>query len=104
SVSDDDGSRIKASPLARKIARERGIDLRNVQGSAEGGRIVKKDVENFNPASSAAVSAAPEKAAEQVAVSIPQFIGEEKYTEKPVSQMRKVIAKRLSESLFTAPH
>lgn len=105
-------SRLKVSPLARKIAKEKGIDLNEVKGSAEGGRIVKKDIESFTPSTKQIAEAAPKAAAPAVAgqsggsqsVTIPQFIGEEKYTEKPVSQMRKVIAKRLSESLFTAPH
>lgn len=102
----DSGSRLKASPLARKIAKEKGIDLAQIKGSAEGGRIVKKDIEGFNPAVAGKVAPASEsKTIEAVAAPvIPQFIGEEKYTEKAVSQMRKVIAKRLSESLFTAPH
>jgi pyruvate dehydrogenase E2 component (dihydrolipoamide acetyltransferase) len=106
-----DESRVKASPLAKKIAKDKGIDITQVKGSAEGGRIVKKDVENFTPSAkpASAQAAAPQAAAQGEAkpaqtVTIPQFIGEEKYTEKPVSQMRKVIAKRLSESLFTAPH
>jgi len=94
-------ARIKASPLAKKIAKEKGIDLTQVKGSAEGGRIVKKDVEEFTPsAKPAAQPAAPAAAAP----AIPQYIGEEKYTEKPVTQMRKTIAKRLAESKFTAPH
>jgi len=98
-----DGSRLKASPLAKKIAKEKGIDLSQVSGSADGGRIIKKDIENFKPAPAKAAegSAAP---AEKAAPVLAAYIGEEKYTEKPVSQMRKVIAKRLSESLFTAPH
>jgi len=98
-----DGSRLKASPLAKKIAKEKGIDLSQVSGSADGGRIIKKDIENFKPApaKTAEGSAAP---AEKAAPVLAAYIGEEKYTEKPVSQMRKVIAKRLSESLFTAPH
>ncbi|WP_316810386.1 2-oxo acid dehydrogenase subunit E2 [Pedobacter heparinus] len=99
------GDRVKASPLAKRIAKDKGIDLAQVAGSADGGRIIKKDIENFKPAEApakAASSSAP--AAEQAAAVIPQYIGEEKYTEKPVSQMRKVIAKRLAESLFTAPH
>jgi pyruvate dehydrogenase E2 component (dihydrolipoamide acetyltransferase) len=104
-----DDSRVKASPLARMIAKEKGIDLNSVKGSAEGGRIVRKDVEEFNPATAAkpaaassATAAAPGSAAK--AVTIPAFTGEEKFTEKPVSQMRKAIGRRLSESLFTAPH
>lgn len=99
------GERLKASPLAKRIAKDKGIDLAQVAGSADGGRIIKKDIENFKPAAapaSTAPSSAP--AAEKAAPVIPQYVGEEKYTEKPVSQMRKVIAKRLAESLFTAPH
>ncbi|MDO7744332.1 MAG: 2-oxo acid dehydrogenase subunit E2, partial [Pedobacter sp.] len=98
-----DGSRLKASPLAKRIAKEKGIDLAQVSGSADGGRIIKKDIENFKPATAPAKSAdaAP---AEKSAPALAAYIGEEKFTEKPVSQMRKVIAKRLSESLFTAPH
>jgi len=105
SGSSDDAGRIKASPLARKIAKEKGIDLNEVKGSAENGRIIKKDVESFTPSAKAsATEAAPAAQAESKTVSIPQFIGEESFTEKPVTQMRKTIAKRLSESLFTAPH
>jgi pyruvate dehydrogenase E2 component (dihydrolipoamide acetyltransferase) len=100
-----DGGRVKASPLAKRIAKEKGIDLAQVAGSADGGRIIKKDIENFKPAAAPAAAAAPAPAAaEKEAVKIPQYIGEEKFTEKPVTQMRKVIAKRLAESLFTAPH
>ncbi|MFI5161683.1 MAG: 2-oxo acid dehydrogenase subunit E2 [Sphingobacteriales bacterium] len=111
STSTDD-SRVKASPLARKIAKDKGINLNDVKGSAEGGRIIKKDVEDYTPGAKAAApeTAAPASApaAEapkaEKAVVIPQYVGQEKFTEKPVTQMRKVIAKRLSESLFTAPH
>jgi len=109
-TTDTDG-RIKASPLARKIAKEKGIDLNAVTGSAEGGRIIKKDVEEFVPAAKqvAAVSSSSSEenktaTAPASAAPIPAYTGEEKFTEKPVSQMRKVIAKRLSDSLFTAPH
>ena len=107
STSDD--SRVKASPLARKIAKEKGIDLTQVKGSAENGRIVKKDVENFVPSASTSSEAAPAAAAKPAesdvkTISLPTYVGEERYTEKPVNQMRKTIARRLSESLFTAPH
>ena len=95
--------RVKASPLAKKIAQEKGIDLSQVAGSADGGRIIKKDIENFKPAAKAAEPSSA-AAAEKAAAVIPQYVGEERFTEKPVSQMRKVIAKRLAESLFTAPH
>jgi pyruvate dehydrogenase E2 component (dihydrolipoamide acetyltransferase) len=102
-----DDSRVKASPLARKIAREKGINLNDVKGSADGGRIVKKDIEGFTPSTKeieqkhAAEASAPTKTEKQVV--IPQYIGEEKFTEKPVTQMRKTITRRLSES-FLIPH
>ncbi len=106
STSSSDDSRVKASPLARKIAKDKGIDLTQVKGSAEGGRIVKKDVEDFKPAAqeSAPAKEAAAASGEKATISIPQYVGEERYTEKPVNQMRKTIARRLSESLFTAPH
>lgn len=150
-TSTSDDSRVKASPLARRIAREKGINLNDLVGSAENGRIVRKDIESFTPpATPAAPVPAPEpvKAPEPVVVAPPApvvekapapvaapapapvkapepvaakpaepakpapapvaapvaYTGAERYTEKPVSQMRKVIAKRLSGSLFTAPH
>ncbi|KAB1066287.1 pyruvate dehydrogenase complex dihydrolipoamide acetyltransferase [Salibacter halophilus] len=81
--------RIKASPLAKKLAEDKGINLENVEGSGDGGRIVKRDIDNYEPSSAAAQPAA---------------IGQESYSEQNVSQMRKTIAKRLSESKFTAPH
>ncbi|GGE60057.1 pyruvate dehydrogenase E2 component (dihydrolipoamide acetyltransferase) [Pedobacter psychrotolerans] len=102
-------SRVKASPLAKKIAKDKGIDLSQVAGSAEGGRIIKKDIENYKPAAQAEsgntkAESAPAVKAQAAAPVIPTFVGEVKFTEQPVSQMRKVIAKRLAESLFTAPH
>ncbi len=118
-TSDADDSRVKASPLARKIAKDKGISLTELKGSAENGRIVKKDVESFSPSSAKAATPAPQVATGAPAtpaaattntpppapkITIPEFVGEEKYTEKPVTQMRKVIGKRLAESLFTAPH
>ena len=87
--------RIKASPLARKLAEEKGIDLAFVNGSTENGRIVKKDIESYSPPIVASAISTP-------AASIVAPAGS--YEDVPVSQMRKVIAKRLSESLFTAPH
>lgn len=91
-------ARVKASPLAKKLAEEKGIDLSQVKGSAENGRIIKKDVESFTPGTS---TSAGSKATN---ITIPTYIGQEKYTEVAVSQMRKVIAKRLAESKFSAPH
>ena len=100
----ENDARVKASPLARKIAKDKGIDISSLHGSAENGRIIKKDVENYK-AETVQASSTPlktEKVAPQV--TIPQYVGIEKFTEVPVSQMRKVIAKRLAESKFTAPH
>jgi pyruvate dehydrogenase E2 component (dihydrolipoamide acetyltransferase) len=83
--------RIFASPLAKKIAKEKGVDLKYVKGSGEHGRITKTDLDNYTPASvNTYTASAP--------------IGQVSFEDTPVSQMRKVIAKRLSESLFTAPH
>ncbi len=97
--------RVKASPLARKIAAEKGINIGEVQGSGDGGRIVKRDVENFQP-SQASTPAAAETKTESAApaVALPRVVGEENSTDIKLSQMRKAIAKRLSESKFTAPH
>jgi len=87
--------RTKASPLAKKIALEKGIDLKNIQGSGEGGRIIKKDLESI-PSEDANIPSQK--------IDLPKIIAEESYDEIAVSQMRKTISKRLSESKFTAPH
>ncbi|WP_114782431.1 pyruvate dehydrogenase complex dihydrolipoamide acetyltransferase [Botryobacter ruber] len=95
--------RIKASPLAKKLAKDKGINLGSVKGSGEGGRIVLRDIENYKP--SAAPQQAPAaKAAAQPAAAAFTGAPAESYEEVNVSQMRKVIARRLSESLFTSPH
>ncbi len=101
----NDGQRIFASPLAKKIASDKGINLADVKGSGDHGRIVKKDVENYQPSktASAPAAAATETAAAPVApISLP--VGEESMEEVKNSTMRKVIAKRLGESKFSAPH
>ncbi|TDD73709.1 pyruvate dehydrogenase complex dihydrolipoamide acetyltransferase [Flavobacterium caseinilyticum] len=103
-----DGQRILASPLAKKIASDKGIQLTQVKGSGENGRIVKSDIENFTPQTVAAPAPTTETAAaktETVATSKPFVPAGEVVTEEiKNSQMRKIIAKRLAESLFTAPH
>ncbi len=104
-VSESTNGRIFASPLAKKIAEDKGINLSQVQGSGENGRIVKKDVENFTAApvaSAASVASAATPSVAPVATFAPA--GEEGFEEVKNSQMRKVIAKRLGESKFTAPH
>ncbi len=85
-------ARIKASPLAKKIAAEKGIDLNMIAGSGDSGRVVKRDIESWHPSKMPVM---------------PQFAavsGQESYTEETVSQMRKTIARRLAESKFSAPH
>lgn len=102
------GGRILASPLAKKIASDKGIQLSQVKGSGENGRIVKSDIENFTPSTQAQPAAsAPAAKQEASAPAAPKVFvpAGEVYTEEiKNSQMRKIIAKRLAESLFTAPH
>ena len=98
------GERVAISPLAKKIAEEKGIDVHALKGSGENGRIVKKDVESFTPSSQTPQVAETKSVAE---VKVPQPVmnfvqGED--SETPNSQVRNIIAKRLSESKFTAPH
>ncbi|HAE31738.1 MAG TPA: dihydrolipoamide acyltransferase [Flavobacteriales bacterium] len=85
SIPVSENGKIKASPLAKRLAEERGINLGFVQGTGEGGRIIKRDIDNYQGGTAA-------------------FTGVESYHEEPVSQMRKVIAQRLGESKFSAPH
>ena len=98
----DHAGRIFASPLAKKLAAEKGIDLAIIKGSGDNGRIIRNDVESFTPAAVQSSTPAPVISPAFPAASV--VTGKESFEEVPVSQMRKVIAKRLSESLFTAPH
>ena len=91
-------SRIKASPLAKKLAQEKGVNLSNVSGSGEGGRIIKKDIESFSGVQDT------DPKSNQKEIALPKIHSKESYDEIPVSQMRKTISKRLAESKFTAPH
>lgn len=108
--------RIFASPLAKKLAAEKGVDLRYVKGSGDNGRIVKTDIEQYTPAAApvapaatvtAPVPKAPEAAAAPALAAVAPFVpaaAGEGFSDTPNSQMRNVIAKRLGESKFTAPH
>jgi pyruvate dehydrogenase E2 component (dihydrolipoamide acetyltransferase) len=97
--------RVKASPLAKKLAADKGIDISKVNGSGDGGRIIKKDIDTYIPAEKHAVKEEPKKeSAPQKAVQPFAQAGQEGYTDIPLTQMRKTIARRLSESNFTAPH
>lgn len=91
-----EGDRLKISPLARRLAKERNINVNEINGSGDGGRIIRRDVDSFQPKAQPAAATAPALVAAGVS-------GDD-YTDVPLSQMRKVIAQRLSESKFTAPH
>jgi len=97
--STDSDERLKASPLAKKLAQDKGIDIHQVNGSGENGRIVKKDIENFTP-----TAAKPTPASAAVTNTAVVVSGTEGFHEVNVSQMRKTIAARLGESKFSAPH
>ncbi|RXR34887.1 biotin/lipoyl-binding protein [Flavobacterium piscinae] len=102
----ESSGRIFASPLARQIAKEKGINLAQVKGSGENGRIVKSDVENFTPTTVAPQKAVQQESVVQSTAAVQPFVpaGESYSEEVKNSQMRKTIARRLSESKFTAPH
>ena len=106
STTTNTGGRIFASPLAKKIAKDKGINLSEVKGTGENGRIVKRDVENYTPSSipseTPTTVSKPEQSSAPLATYTPT--GEESFEDVTNSQMRKVIAKRLGESKFTAPH
>ena len=111
-TSSDYNGRIKASPLAKKLAADKGIDLKKVSGSGDGGRITKRDINDFKETTEQrqqttdyrqpTTNAADDKAVAPVAAFTPA--GQEGYTDVPLTQMRKVIARRLGESKFSAPH
>lgn len=101
-TSESKDGRVKASPLAKKLAEEKGIDITKVTGSGDGGRIVKKDIDSYVPSAAPAAGKPAGAPAAKAATFAPA--GQESYTDIQLSQMRKVIAKRLSESKFSAPH
>ena len=88
----ESNGRVNASPLAKKMANDKGIDLNSVVGTGEGGRIVKRDIDHYTPYVGGG------------SISRKAFVGTKSFTDEPVTQMRKTIAKRLAESKFTAPH
>ncbi|MDQ6889891.1 MAG: pyruvate dehydrogenase complex dihydrolipoamide acetyltransferase [Bacteroidota bacterium] len=98
-----EGGRLKASPLAKKLAADKGIDISKVQGSGDGGRIIKKDIDSYVPAPSK-VKEEGKKVEVQKAVQPFEQTGKESYVDIPNSQMRKTIARRLGESKYSAPH
>jgi len=94
-VASSNEDRVKASPLAKKIAADKGIDISKLAGTGDGGRVIKKDVDDYTPSS-----------AKTDSIPVFNFVSttEEGHTDIPLSQMRKTIARRLSESMFNAPH
>ena len=100
----DTDNRIKVSPLAKKLASELGYDLNKINGSGDHGRIIKRDVEAYTPVEEKKAPVLSSGEEKTVSIQLPTVIGEESYEEVSISQMRKTIAKRLSESKFTSPH
>jgi pyruvate dehydrogenase E2 component (dihydrolipoamide acetyltransferase) len=98
----DANKRIKVSPLAKKLAEDKGINLKEIKGSGEGGRIVKRDIDEYKP--NAAKQQSSEPAAEVSLASAGEPTADMQFEEVNVSQMRKTIAKRLAASKFSAPH
>lgn len=104
SGSSQENGRVKASPLAKKLAADKGIDISKIHGTGDGGRITKADIDNYKPPEKKADAPASEKTKPAVALNIPSVTGKEGYTDKANSQIRNIIAKRLVESKFSAPH
>lgn len=102
--SESSNGRIIASPLAKKLALDLGYDISKIKGTGEAGRIIKRDVESYTPAVEAAASANKATEDSGAPIQLPAIVGEESHEDVKLSQMRKTIARRLSESKFTAPH
>ncbi|MEP6949629.1 MAG: pyruvate dehydrogenase complex dihydrolipoamide acetyltransferase, partial [Ginsengibacter sp.] len=102
--SSSENGRVKASPLAKKLAADKGIDISKVPGSGDGGRIVKKDVDSYKPAEAPPKEEAKKTAPAPRPVQPFEQTGKESYEDIPNTQIRKTIARRLGESMFTAPH
>ncbi|HWR34153.1 MAG TPA: pyruvate dehydrogenase complex dihydrolipoamide acetyltransferase, partial [Chitinophagaceae bacterium] len=98
-ITSNENGRVKASPLAKKIAKEKGVDLKHLHGSGDGGRITKADIDNYTPATADGGGGGFPRG-----LVLPTYTLEEGYTDIPNSQIRGVIAKRLGESKFSAPH
>ncbi len=94
--------RVKASPLAKKLAADKGIDISKVSGSGDGGRVTKKDIDSYVPVAAPAQTKAATPAA--VSTAAASISGQEGHIDIPLTQMRKTIARRLGESMFSAPH
>ena len=100
-VNDGGDDRIKASPLAKRLAEEKGVDISSIKGSGDNGRVIKRDVDSYAPAAATSV---PSKSTPAPALAMASVSGTEGYTDTPLTQMRRIIAQRLAESKFSAPH
>jgi pyruvate dehydrogenase E2 component (dihydrolipoamide acetyltransferase) len=107
----NDTDRVKISPLAKRLASEKGIDPHQLHGTGDNGRIIKRDIDNFKVTDVVATQkpitqAAPQQAGKQNMAQpfVPNAGAQEGHTDTPLSQMRRIIAQRLGESMFTAPH
>ncbi len=103
-LQDNSTERTKVSPLAKKLAADKGIDVQQIHGSGDNGRIIKRDIDNYQAPAAAPVADAKPAAAPATQVQAFLPIGQEGHTDTPLTQMRKIIAQRLSQSMFTAPH
>ena len=99
-VQDSGDDRVKASPLAKRLAEEKGVDISSIKGSGDNGRVIKRDVDSYAP--SAATT--PAKTTTSPVSAVAAVSGTEGYTDTPLTQMRRIIAQRLAESKFSAPH
>lgn len=95
--------KVKASPLAKRLAKDLGYDISKIPGTGEGGRIIKRDVESHTPMESVPTTTTSSAQA-GAPIQLPAVVGQESYEDVTLSQMRKTIARRLSESKFTSPH
>ncbi len=99
-VQDSGDDRVKASPLAKRLAEEKGVDISSIKGSGDNGRVIKRDVDSYAPSA----ATAPAKTTTSTASAVVPVSGTEGYTDTPLTQMRRIIAQRLAESKFSAPH
>jgi len=97
---DSGDDRVKASPLAKRLAEEKGVDISSIKGSGDNGRVIKRDVDSYAPTA----ATAPAKTTTSPASAAAPVSGTEGYTDTPLTQMRRIIAQRLAESKFSAPH
>lgn len=100
-VHESGDDRVKASPLAKRLAEEKGVDISSIKGSGDNGRVIKRDIDSYAPS---AVTAPAKTTTSPASAVVATVSGTEGYTDTPLTQMRRIIAQRLAESKFSAPH